>query len=302
MREEFERKLHSEEYFGETRDSWWNPDYLELLAKRWRLSEATSVLDVGSGLGHWGRLLGTFLPVGARVVGIDSEEQWVADASKRPQSTVRFEYHVGDAGALPFPDAHFDVVTCQTLLIHVAEPLRVLQEMLRVARPGGLLLLAEPNNLSASLACGSSLVEKPMADVVDLFRFQLTCERGKAGLGEGDNSVGERGPGLLAQAGAIDIEVRQSDKAFFMIPPYIAPEEQARAQETQTFAARDFWIWDRHDTERYFMAAGGTSADFSRLWELALREVRATAEAIRTKTYHAAGGGSTYLVWGRKRD
>ncbi len=41
----------------------------------------------------------------------------------------RFSYRVGTAESLPFQAASFDVVTCQTLLIHVRDPGAVLAEM-----------------------------------------------------------------------------------------------------------------------------------------------------------------------------
>jgi len=50
-------KLHSEDYFGEQRDFWWNADFLELMARRLNFSSIHSVLDVGCGQGHWGQLL-----------------------------------------------------------------------------------------------------------------------------------------------------------------------------------------------------------------------------------------------------
>ena len=40
----------------------------------------------------------------------------------------------------------FDLVTCQTLLLHVADVPGVLAQMRRLLAPGGTLLLAEPNN------------------------------------------------------------------------------------------------------------------------------------------------------------
>lgn len=48
---------------------------------------------------------------------------------------------VGDAQALGFADASFDVVLCTEMLEHVPEPQRAIDEMRRVLRPGGLLLL-----------------------------------------------------------------------------------------------------------------------------------------------------------------
>jgi len=48
---------------------------------------------------------------------------------------------VGDAAALGFAEATFDVVLCTEMLEHVPDPQRVIDEMRRVLRPGGLLLL-----------------------------------------------------------------------------------------------------------------------------------------------------------------
>jgi hypothetical protein len=44
---------HSAEYFGDTRDYWWNPDFLELMAKRLLFVRVQDVLDIGCGVSHW---------------------------------------------------------------------------------------------------------------------------------------------------------------------------------------------------------------------------------------------------------
>jgi SAM-dependent methyltransferase len=56
-------------------------------------------------------------------------------------------YVAAPAEALPFPDAHFDVVTVFNALDHVNDPRRVVGEVARVTRPGGLcLVLVEVNH------------------------------------------------------------------------------------------------------------------------------------------------------------
>ena len=48
---------HSQRYFTDARDHWWNQDYLALLARRLGVDRARDILDVGAGQGHFGRAL-----------------------------------------------------------------------------------------------------------------------------------------------------------------------------------------------------------------------------------------------------
>src|SRR5262249_4652272 len=191
---------HSAEHFGDTRDHWWNLDFLELMARRLSFDRVRDVLDVGCGVGHWGRLLAQVLPATARVQGVDRDPHWVEHAAARVSGLGgRFSYQVAVAERLPFADASFDLVTCQTVLIHAPDPGAVIDEMIRVTRPGGLLLAAEPNNIANALVFDSVNFHDPVDEVVARVRLQLICERGKAALGEGHNSIGDLLPGLFAE-------------------------------------------------------------------------------------------------------
>jgi 2-polyprenyl-6-hydroxyphenyl methylase/3-demethylubiquinone-9 3-methyltransferase len=94
------------------------------------------VLDLGCGAG----LLANYLAErGHHVVGIDStaESLTVARAHDR---TRRVAYELGDACALRYPAASFDVVCAMDLLEHVEDPGRVIAEAGRVLAPGGLFV------------------------------------------------------------------------------------------------------------------------------------------------------------------
>lgn len=116
------KKLHSEDYFNDSRDYWWNKDFLSLMAQRLHLDRVQTILDVGSGQGHWGQLLLAFLDSDAQLTGIEPEKEWVKVATARAKKIgleSKTNYVNGSGEKLPFPNNSFDMVTCQTVLIHV---------------------------------------------------------------------------------------------------------------------------------------------------------------------------------------
>ena len=235
--------------------------------------------------------------------GVDRDPLWIEKAAARASAhrlADRFSYRVAVAEKLPFADASFDLVTCQTVLIHTPDPGAALDEMVRVARPGGLILAAEPNNVASALLFNSLSFHDPVEEIMARVRLQLTCERGKAALGEGNNSIGDVVPGLFAARDLRDIRVYLNDKTNALLPPYDSSEQRAMLEEHADLKQRDFWIWSREDTHRYFLAGGGREGEFDALWSVAIGGIDRFDKAIAERTYAGAGGGIGYLVAGRK--
>jgi SAM-dependent methyltransferase len=92
------------------------------------------VLDLGCGTGH------SFSELAPReTVGVDLSAAALTGQDR--------ETHVADMRALPFPKASFDSVLSVQSIEHVPDPERVLAEVVRVLRPGGVAVFVTPNRL-----------------------------------------------------------------------------------------------------------------------------------------------------------
>lgn len=300
------RRAHSEEQFGEQRDFWWRPDFLKLMAKRWRLSDASSLVDVGCGLGHWSMLLYPFLKPAATLVAIDAEPKWVKEAPARffarfpSVNGDRFTFKRGDARALPLPSDTYDVVTCQTVLMHLDDPFGALREMVRITKPGGLIIAAEPNNLFNIMAFSSITADEPVDSIVQRFEFWLRYHRGRKRAGAGDHTIGDLLPGMLCRLKLTDIAVTLSDRAAPLIPPYENREQQVQIQQAQEWKKTKTGPYDTKALLKY-AAEGGAS---KKLLEQGIRRILKMMDQelteIGRKRFHTAGGGMHFLVSGRK--
>jgi ubiquinone/menaquinone biosynthesis C-methylase UbiE len=105
------------------------------------LAAGASALDVACGLGDD---VVRMTERGARAAGVDRSRTLIAGARERHAGSG-CEFAVADATALPFADGTFDAVRIDRSLQHIAGPGRVVREMARVARPGGVVLCAEPD-------------------------------------------------------------------------------------------------------------------------------------------------------------
>jgi SAM-dependent methyltransferase len=124
-----------------TRQAGWTVGTRNHLYRRANLLRADRVLDVGSGTGVVTEDLAA--RTRGHVIGLDLDPVMVDFARRRDD---RIDYRVGDAHELPFHDGWFDVVACHFLLMWCRDAARAAQEMVRVTRPGGVVLVcAEPD-------------------------------------------------------------------------------------------------------------------------------------------------------------
>jgi MPBQ/MSBQ methyltransferase len=108
-----------------------------------KLPSGTTVLDVGCGIGGSSRMLAR--EYGFVVTGITISPQQVRRAQELTSPEVNARFQVDDALALSFPDASFDVVWSVEAGPHMPDKAQFARELMRVLKPGGILLVADWN-------------------------------------------------------------------------------------------------------------------------------------------------------------
>lgn len=103
--------------------------------------QGKKALDVGCGDGVLSVRLAA---AGADVTGLDADPHMLVAARERCETSGEVVAYVeGDILSLPFADSSFDVVVAVTVLCFVRDSERAVQEMARVLRPGGRLVIGE---------------------------------------------------------------------------------------------------------------------------------------------------------------
>ena len=116
-------------------------------------------LDIGTGPGLIPIMLAARVP-GLRLTGVDLSEpmlQKARNAAKESGLADRLDFRLGDAKSLPFSEQSFDLVLCNSLLHHLPDPLALLNEISRVTKPGGAILLRDlrrPSRLEFPIHAG----------------------------------------------------------------------------------------------------------------------------------------------------
>ncbi len=305
MKEQDEKK-HSEEHLGPARDYWWNEDYLELLANRLNLEYCQTLVDIGCGKGMMGFKFSKYMPSGATAYGVDFEPEYIEEARQRAQSLyhhnpINYKFLVGNASDIPLPDNIADITLCQTLLIHVKDPQRVIQEMIRITKPGGWVLALEPNNLVPNLMFDRyGETDLDVESTLEVLEVKLRIEKGKKRLGEGFNSLGDVIPDLFLKAGLRDTKVWISDKALSIIPPYNSAETMLRVEQMISWIDSEAMGYNYQDNLNYFMAGGGTKDKFDEYWQKLIYNRFNLKQKLQKGEYVSAGGSLIYIVAGRK--
>ncbi len=142
---------------------------------------------------------------GAVVVGIDRSPAYLGLARRRVvgnPAAERIGFQQADARALPLPDGGFDLVWCAQSLFSLPDPLAVLGEMARVARPGGVVAVLENDSLHHLIIPWPAELELAVRQA----QLRALEQRGDGPLHK--FYIGRDLCGLFAQVGIVDCAVQ----------------------------------------------------------------------------------------------
>ncbi len=182
------------------------------LAALCQIQPQSYILEVGCGVGFTSCHLAQ--KIGCRVLGVDLSPQMVAWAQRRAARKGLeglCQFRVADAQELPFDDATFDAMLCESVTAFVPDKLKALGEYRRVVRSGGYVGLNE----------GTWVREDPPPDFIEFVRRTM-------------DNVSFLKPAewqaLLIQTGLLDVTAQTFSLNMF----------QQRRDETQGL---DFYDW-----------------------------------------------------------
>jgi SAM-dependent methyltransferase len=127
------------------------------------------VLDVGCGPGV---LVSSMLTRGCKFWGIDGSQRMIEQCRQNFAQCEETHFVVGNAAALPFADGFFDAVTCLGVIDRIERYPLALQEMARVLKDNGTLIVAVGNLLSPG-AFWRNYIYSPLVALLRPFYYGL---------------------------------------------------------------------------------------------------------------------------------
>lgn len=125
-------------------------DFLDAIARYFPREPGKLCLDLGCGSGHYTAALAR---LGHRVFAVDISQTRLDAATTKDSGNGEIVPVLADIEDIPLPDACCDFAMCNFVLEHVADPFAVIDQIVRLLRPGGRMLLAVPSfNIRDTLA------------------------------------------------------------------------------------------------------------------------------------------------------
>jgi SAM-dependent methyltransferase len=153
-----------------------------------------SCLEVGAGAGSIARWLGETVGPAGHVTALDVDPRFLGDGLPRNVRVVRHDVREWEA------DGEFDLVHARYVLVHMPEVERALRRMAASVRPGGFLVVEEPDFVAARFAGGPTEFARAFERVNAAIEAMFTARAL-------DPALGLRLPAAVGEAGLTVVAV-----------------------------------------------------------------------------------------------
>jgi len=183
-------------------------EYAKEVAKH--VQTGDSILEVAPGPGYFAielAKLGKF-----KIIGIDISQDFVEIARRNArEARVDIEFQQGNVSSIPFRDNNFDCIFCSAAFKNFREPSIALDEMYRVLRPGGTVLIVDMNRNVSDQQISESIKKSGEKGIEALFlklSFKYFLKRGAYTEGEFIN--------LIAKTKFKSYEIKERNIGFYI--------------------------------------------------------------------------------------
>lgn len=252
------------------------------------------IVDVGCGTGDFTRHVAELAKGNCRIIGVDTRTASIRSAEKETVKAglaSRISYRKGDAYKIPVKDNWADLTCCRTLLMHLTDPLKGVQEMARITRPGGTVAAIEPGKLNSTYIPEEEELTKLALRLGNAYFDGVRKLEGKY------YSIGERLPTIFQKAGLREI------KAEVQADAYLTMDPRRRVEDVRDELGFYFEIFKENKRlDGKAMRAGGASKReidrYNRWFEKWARGLLSDDHKLRNDTGLSVSG--MFLVAGRK--
>jgi SAM-dependent methyltransferase len=210
-----------------------------------KLSPTDRVLDLGCGPGADAKVLREHTE---DVVGLDLS---TAMTRKAQTDVPSASFLVADGQTLPFSDSSFDAVWMRLVLLHTPDPAATMSEITRVLKPGGRVVLTEPDQ-------GSHLVATPHDDIFERIRAHRRTTFRHPTIGRNLPELATNAGLTVAKSWLNPIQIRSFALARAAGGPFDMATSQAIAAGAITADEGEAYLHSLEDLDRrgafYFMA------------------------------------------------
>jgi len=214
------------------------------------------VVDAGCGVGQMTERFAAAVGGDGRVIGVDASETMLAEARRRmANSSLPIEFRCGTVTDLDLGTASVDAAYCERVFQHLAYPESALRELVRVARPGGRVLVIDTDWGMHAIAGPD-----PTLTAAVVACWAETNVNGWSG---------RRLPGLFADAGLDDISVTADSITATRMPTTSPFQMMASLAVAEGALALD-------DARRWLAQLAQADADGRFFWAVTLFAVAAT--------------------------